>query len=85
MGKNHNDGELKMRKKKIVKILLGLLVILLIPPLGAVNPLEGENIFFQDPPFWEGSVELIKNTTFKVTVSKSDMTFGSLSCIVLIL
>jgi hypothetical protein len=68
-----------MRKKTLVIFVLGIVVITIMPPMVAKNPDRGNTLFVQDPPFWEGSVTLIRNATFEVTAHNSGKIY-TISC-----
>mgnify|MGYP001129420009 CR=1 FL=1 len=63
--------EKRMRKKSIAVMVLGVLLITIMPPLAAENPYGQDILFSHDPPFWEGSVTLIRNATFEVIAHHS--------------
>jgi hypothetical protein len=64
-----------MRKKMLVVFLLGVLLITLMPSIYAENIYRKDTLYCNDPPFWEGTVTLIKKATFKVNAPTSGKTY----------
>ena len=60
-----------MRNKAVATIVMTIQLMIVISSLVAENLDSKEILFSHDPLFWEGSVNLIRNTSFEVTAPSS--------------
>lgn len=65
-----------MRNKIVPIIVVAIQLMIAISFAVAGNLDSQDTLLLQHPPFWEGSVNLIRNTTFEVTVSISGNSYS---------
>ncbi len=63
--------KIKMGNKIVAIIVMAIQLMIVTFSLVAENLDSQDILFLHDPPFWEGTVNLIRNTTFEVTAFSS--------------
>ena len=64
-----------MKKNILVILSLWILLVILMPSIYAQNTDRKDLLYGNNPPFWEGTVTLINNATFKVNAHASGKTY----------
>lgn len=65
----------KMKKNMLVILSLGVFLLSMMSSIYAQDTYRKDVLYCNDPPFWEGTVTLINNATFKVTIPTSGKTY----------